>query len=296
MLKPVHLQTLAAVVRTSSFSQASRELGYTASAVAQQIAALEREIGVRLFIREPQRIRATPAALLLAERGQHALDLLESLEEETRASATGRLGRVRIGTALDAGSGLVADWLASLRASGPGLEIELEAGESADVLERVRVGAIDLALVYDYPLAPRPLPDSQVIELDEAPWQLATPAGWGEVVDLAELARRDWYLGLDLPDGEHAVRSLCASAGFDPRIRVRSSSHDLVLGSVAAGLGVGVVPRFPWKPPAGVVVRSMTEPGATRLTLAVHLHRAATPALRTAVRVLREATRRASLG
>ena len=76
VLKPVHLQTLAAVVRTSSFSQASRELGYTSSAVAQQIAALERDLGVRLFIREPQRIRPTPAALLLAERGQHALDLL----------------------------------------------------------------------------------------------------------------------------------------------------------------------------------------------------------------------------
>jgi DNA-binding transcriptional LysR family regulator len=292
VLKPIHLQTLAAVVRTSSFSQASRELGYTSSAVAQQIAALERDLGVRLFIREPQRIRPTPAALLLAERGQHALDLLASLEQEARATASGQLGRVTIGSALDVGSVLVADSLALLREAGPGLEIELEAGSSRQVLERVHVGALDVGLVYDYPLAPRQLGDAHVIELDEAPWQLVTPAGWGAIVSLADLAHRHWFVGLDVPDGEHAVRTLCAQAGFDPQIRLRSANHDLVLGSVAAGLGVGVVPRLAWKPPSGVLVRPMKEAGATRLTVAVHLRRAGTPALRAAVRALREVARR----
>ncbi len=268
MLKPVHLRTLAAVVRTSSFSQASRELGYTSSAVAQQIAALERELGVRLFVREPQRIRPTPAALLLAERGKHALDLLESLEQEARAVASGRLGRIGIGTALDAGSGLVATSLALLRDAGPGLEIELEAGTSAQVLERVRLGALDVALLYDYPLAPRDLADAHAIELDETPWQLVTPSRWGAVGRLTELADREWFLGLDGPDGEHAVRNLCADAGFDPEIRMSTDNPDLVLGSVAAGLGVGVVPRLPWKPPDGVLVRPMEEQGATRLTVA----------------------------
>ncbi|MBF4769644.1 LysR family transcriptional regulator [Nocardioides agariphilus] len=296
MLKPVHLQTLAAVVRTSSFSQASRELGYTSSAVAQQIAALERDLGVRLFVREPQRIRPTPAALLLAERGQHALELLESLEQEARATAAGQLGRVSIGTALDAGSVLVADSLAMLREAGPGLEIELEGGSSSQVLERVRVGALDLGLVYDYPLAPRQLDDAQVIELEEAPWHLVTPVGWGQVHDLTGLAHREWFVGLDASSGEEAVRTLCLRSGFDPLIRLHTSNHDLVLGKVAAGLGVGVVPQLPWRHPDGLHVRPMEEEGASRLTVAVHMRRSGTPALRAAVRALREATRRSRQG
>ena len=163
------------------------------------------------------------------------------------------------------------------------------------MLERVHVGALDVGLVYDYPLAPRQLGDAHVIELDESPWQLVTPAGWGAAVSLVDLAHRHWFVGLDVPDGEHAVRTLCAHAGFDPQIRLRSANHDLVLGSVAAGLGVGVVPRLAWKPPSGVLVRPMKEAGATRLTVAVHLRRAGTPALRAAVRALREAARRSQV-
>ncbi|MFL6171999.1 MAG: LysR family transcriptional regulator [Marmoricola sp.] len=291
MLKPIHLHTLSAVVRTRSFSQAARELGYTSSAVAQQIAALERDLGVRLFVREPQRIRATPAALLLAERGQHALELLESLEEEARAVASGRLGKIRIGTALDPGSGLVADSVALLKDSGPGLEIELHDGSSAQILERVHLGALDVGLLYDYPMAPREAADAHVIELDEAPWQLVTPTEWGPVARLTELADRDWFVGLDVPDGELAVRALCAAAGFDPKVRISSDKHDLVFGLVAAGLGVGVVPRFAWKPPAGVTVRPMREHGATRLTVAVYLRRRSSPVVRAAIRAMRLAAR-----
>jgi DNA-binding transcriptional LysR family regulator len=292
VLKPVHLQTLAAVVRLSSFSRASQVLGYTSSAVAQQISALEREVGVRLFVREPQRIRPTPAALLLAERGQDALALLESLEREARASASVQLGRVSIGTALDDGSGLVAESLTSLRGAGPGLDIQLEGGSAAQVLERVRVGALDIGLVYDYPRAPGHLADLHVLELEEIPWHLLTPADWDSVSTLDALAHRDWFVSLDGASGEHAFRTLCGEAGFDPRIRLCTSRQDLVVGSVAAGQGVGVVPHLTGPDPAGVCVGPMPDPGGTRLTLAVHRRGAATPALRAALRAVREAARR----
>lgn len=292
MLKPVHLQTLAAVVRTGSFARAGRELGYTASAVGQQMATLEHELGVRLFVREPQRIRATQAALLLAERGQHALEFLASLEDEARAAASGQLGRISIGTALDAGSGLVANSLALMKDSGPGLEIELYDGTGAQVLARLHSGALDIGLVYDYPLASLEPLDAHSVELDETPWQLATPSEWGAIGSLTELADRDWYVGLDVPDGESAVRALCAQAGFNPEIRMSSDNRDMVLGLVAAGLGVAVVPRLGWRPPLGVTVRAMKEDGATRRTLAVYLQKRASPAVRAAVRAIRVAASR----
>ncbi|MGC4111105.1 MAG: LysR family transcriptional regulator [Nocardioides sp.] len=293
MLKPLHLQTLTVVVRSGSFSQAGRELGYTSSAVAQQIASLERELGLPLFVREPQRIRPTAAALVLAQRGQHALDVLESLENETRAVASGRLGRITIGTALDAGSGIVADTMSVLREAGPGLDVELQDGAVTEVLDRVQIGALDIGLVYDYACAPRELsPSLHVIRLDEAPLRLVTPYGVPCPAQLGELADREWFVGLDQPDGEKALRMLCRGAGFQPRVQVSTANPELVFGLVAAGLGVGVVPTLAWPAPAGVHVRVLAEEDARRRTVAVYQRRLGN---RQAVRAVLKAARQAVL-
>lgn len=293
MLKPLHLQTLTVVVRTGSFSQAGRELGYTSSAVAQQIAALERELGLPLFVREPQRIQPTPAALVLAERGRHALDLLESLEHEARAVASGRVGRISIGTALDAGTALVADTMCNLKQAGSGLEIEIHDGPGSEVLDRVQTGSLDLGLVYDYAAAPRELsPEVSAINLEEAPLRLVTPTHWKAASRLGELSDFDWFVGLDGPHGERALRALCRTAGFQPKVRVTSENPDLVFGLVAAELGVAVVPTLAWQAPGGVDVRAMSEDGATRRTIAVYLRRHGNrQALRAALRAARQATR-----
>jgi DNA-binding transcriptional LysR family regulator len=294
MLKPLHLQTLAAVVRTGSFSQAGRELGYTSSAVAQQVASLERQLGLTLFVREPQRIRATPAAHVLAQRGQYALDVLDSLESEARAVASGRLGRISIGTALDAGSGLVADTMSVLKDAGPGLDIEIQDGTSREVLDRVQIGALDLGLLYDYVCVPREVPpEMHIISLDEAPLRLVTPSQTPASIRLCQLAERDWFVGLDAPDGERALNALCRTAGFQPRIRVSSENQDLVFGLVAAGLGVGVVPTLAWPAPGGVNVRPFTEDQALRRTVVVYQRRhAGRHAVRAALRAARVAASR----
>jgi DNA-binding transcriptional LysR family regulator len=291
VLKPIHLQTLAAVVRRGSFSGAGRELGYTSSAVAQQMSALERDLGLPLFTRSPQRVEPTPVALLLEERGRHVLELMESLEEEARALAFGT-DRLSIGSALDVGAGVIPEMLGVLKDAGPTTGIELHDGSSVDVLDRVRLGTLDVGLVYDYPLAPRSLsPDLQAIDLEEAPMQLATPSRWLPEARLDGLADYDWYLGLDAPNGERAVRAICGSAGFEPRIRASHASHDLVFGHVAAELGVGVVPTLPWRAPAGVSLHPLTEVGGVRRTVAVFLRRhAGREPLRVALRAARRAT------
>jgi DNA-binding transcriptional LysR family regulator len=293
VLKPLHLHTLAVVVRAGSFSQAGRELGYTSSAVAQQVASLERELGLPLFVREPQRIRPTAAALVLAQRGQHALDVLESLENEARAVASGRLGRISIGTALDAGSGIVAATMCALKDAGPGLDIEIQDGTSTEVLDRVQIGALDIGMLYDYQCAPRELsPSLHLIRLEEAPLRLVTPARGSWPSQLADLADRDWFVGLDQPDGERALRALCRAAGFHPRVKVSTANQELVFGLVAAGLGVGVVPTLAWPAPSGVKVRTLTEDDAVRRTVAVYQRRLGN---RQAVRAVLRAARQASV-
>jgi DNA-binding transcriptional LysR family regulator len=289
MLKPIHLRTLTVVVRTGSFTDAGRELGYTASAVAQQIASLERDLGVRLVEREPQRIRPTPAAILLAERSVHALDLLAALAEEARAFARGTLGRLRIGTALDPGSALLAESVAGLGDARSRLDILLEHDEPERVLARVQEGALDVGMLHDFPAAPRTFPaELAVLPLAEHPWQLVVPQGWRRATDLRVLADVECIVGLGAP-GQRALAAVCSAAGFSPHVRLTTESGDVVLALVAAGVGMGVVPTLSWPPPGPVSLIPLTHEGATRRTIAVYRHGSGNPAVQVAIRAL-EAT------
>ncbi|SCF64939.1 regulatory helix-turn-helix protein, lysR family [Streptomyces sp. MnatMP-M27] len=89
MLKPRHLLTLRTVVRTGSFVVAARELGYTASAISQQISALEKETGLVLFEREAHGVRATAAAHRLVDLSVPALAAMDDLDHEVHQLATG---------------------------------------------------------------------------------------------------------------------------------------------------------------------------------------------------------------
>ena len=108
-------------------------------------------------MREPQRIRCTPAAFRLADRGRHALDVLTSLADDVRALARGQSGQLRIGTSLDPAAGLIAPTLRQLKAAHPQLDLVIEDRAPDELAERVRLGLLDVALLYDYPAAPRTL-------------------------------------------------------------------------------------------------------------------------------------------
>jgi DNA-binding transcriptional LysR family regulator len=95
MLDPLHLRTLTTVLQTGSFAVAARQLGYTPSAVSQQIAALERAVRLPVFERGARSVRPTPAAALLAVRGQEVLAALGVLQDDLRAFAEGPRDAVR---------------------------------------------------------------------------------------------------------------------------------------------------------------------------------------------------------
>ncbi|MFL6172000.1 MAG: LysR family transcriptional regulator [Marmoricola sp.] len=271
MLKPFQLQALAVVVRTGSFTDAGKELGYTSSAVSQQVAALERALGIRLVERKAQRIHCTPAGYRLAERGRQALEVLATLEEDVRALARGQSGRLRIGTALDPGAGLLAPTLRQLKASHPGLELAVDDRPPDELLDRVRLGSLDLALLYDYPASPRILPpELEARTLSQAPWQLLTPADWTNADALPRLSSHSWIVGLAGDQGPRALSVVCAAAGFTPRISAITPNHDVVLGLVSAGVGVGVLPPGPLPGLHGVMVRAFEAADATVRTIAVH--------------------------
>jgi DNA-binding transcriptional LysR family regulator len=145
------MQVLRAVVGTGSVTAAAARLGYTPSAVSQQIAALEKEAGTELLERVGRGVRPTAAGVLLTE---HADAIARQVAEAETALAdllAGRTGRLSVRYFATAGAALVAPAVARLRALHPGVQVELRPADPRDPLPDVREGRADLALVVGRP-------------------------------------------------------------------------------------------------------------------------------------------------
>ena len=249
MLDPIPLRSLHEVLATGSFAEAGMRLGFTASAVSQQISALERTTGLVLFERGPRSVRPTPAANALGARVAVLLGHLETLEQEIRVMAAGDGGVVRIGSFPSASASLLPAALARLRRSHPQLEILLEEAEPDESIPRLRAGSIDLALVYEYDtvpqfwpgdLAPAPLlRESFVLLVATSHW-----AAGRHSITLGELTDETWAASRADATGARSLERLAAVAGFSPRVAYRSNDYNVLRGLAGAGVAVALVPAL----------------------------------------------------
>ena len=290
MLNPVHLRTLVEVVKTGSFAEAARRLGYTSSAVSQQISAFERAVGVTLFEREAHSIRPASAALLIADRGGELLAAFDGFEHEVKAMVQGLRGRLRIGTFPTASSRVVPRALAKLSADLPDAEIRLDEAEPEDVLPLVLTGELDLALVYAYDLVPKTWPDELTVHplLDETlllmvPVDHPAAKTSGRIEDLRE---ERWIASRDGTSGATCLTRLCAAAGFTPKIAFRSNDYEVVQSLVAAGVGVALVPALGYKALPGTHAMPLRSKPLRRHVHVVHRTANTNPLLRDAVNAL----------
>ncbi|UYM07271.1 LysR family transcriptional regulator [Solicola gregarius] len=275
MLNPVHLRTLTAVVRTGSFADAARRLGYTASAVSQQIAALERAVQVPLFERDAHSITATPAAEFLAERAHDALLALDGLDDDVRGLAAGELGRLRLGSFPTASERLLPGGLSAYRDDHPDVRVELDEGEPAELVALLRDGELDVAVVYRYDLVPQrwpaglvrtPLVDERLLLLLPDGHPLVRPAR----VTLADLADETWVRTREGSSGATCLDRMCAVADFVPRVSVRSNDYDVIREFVRSGLGIALVPALAHEPAEGIATRTLDDVDVRRHVLALH--------------------------
>lgn len=247
MLNPIHLRTLQECVRTGSFAEAGRALGYTASAVSQQMVLLERAIGATLFERTARSARSTHLAVRLAERSRDALGALDALEREVRAMVVGEEGSLRLASFATANARVLPDVLATVVAQRPHAEVQLDEGEPDEVIDGVLDGVVDAAVVFEYDLDPRQWPvELCVEELLAEPLRLALPDSHPladrDEVDLRWLADDPWICTRQDTAGARSLVRLAAAAGFVPRIVFRSNDYAVIRDLVARGLGVAVLP------------------------------------------------------
>ena len=258
MLNPLHLRTLTAVLQSGSFAVAARRLGYTPSAVSQQIAALERATRLPLFEREARSIRPTPAAALLASRGQEVLAALGALHDDLRGLADGAAGTVRLGSFPTASEQLLPAALAGLAASHPSVEVLLDEGEPVELTQRLQDGDLDVALVYRYSRVPARRPRTLTVTpllREDLLLLLAAdhPAAAAAEAPIEQFADAVWVTTRQGTEGATCLHRMCADAGFEPRITYRSNDYDVIRSFVRSGLGIALVPVLGHVPDPGVV-------------------------------------------
>ncbi len=247
MINVGRLRVLREVAETGSVSVAAKQLGYTPSAISQQLAALERETGVVLVEREGRGIRLTNAADVLVG---HATIVLAQLERagSDLAAATGRVaGTLRLTSFPTATRTLVPAVIATLRQRHPDLRLELLEQEPLDSLPALRRGAADLVLAHEYDLmAPAPTEGLHRVELLSEPVLLVRARELRPGLDVAALtdfAADPWIVPPAGTTCGDLVRRACAVAGFEPRAAAETRDFHVAATLAAVGVGVTLIPR-----------------------------------------------------
>ncbi|MBW5482546.1 LysR family transcriptional regulator [Streptomyces bambusae] len=294
MLDLSRLRALHAVAVHGSVAAAAAALGYTPSAVSQQIAKLERETRTTLLERRGRGVALTEEARHLADAAQELLAIVERAEttlEERRGQPGGLL---TVAAFASAARGLLPGVLADLARRHPALDVRLSEVDPHLSVDLVAKGVTDLAVAHDWDIAPLPAPDGieQVFIGDER-CDLVVPEehpfARRPLVRREDLGGQRWVCQ---PPGrvchDWLMRTL-RSAGFEPDVaHVAEENHTLV-ALVAAGLGIAVIPHLGTGPlPAGAVAVPLEPAPVRRLYALWRTGAARRPAITEAVRTLQE--------
>ena len=249
MLDVRRLRVLREVTARGSFSAAADSLHLSQSAVSQQIAVLEREVGIPLLERTSDGPKLTAAGEALMEHGDAVLCRLEEAERELSQIAGLESGRLRLSSFVTASATLMTRALSIFRQRFPNVELEFTEGDPEDTYPALKRGDSDLAVLFDYPAFALEFSRDVDAELIyEEPMRLALPPGHplaaAKTVRVADLAGEDWLCGAMPSSCRFQVINLCRDAGFEPKITFQSEDYEVIKRFVAGGLGVSILPEL----------------------------------------------------
>jgi DNA-binding transcriptional LysR family regulator len=242
-----HLAALQAVAEEGTFRGAANRLGYTQSAISQQVATLERLVGAKLVERPggPRAVFLTDAGRLVLRHAEAIMARLKAAEADVAAMMDGHAGTLRIGTFQSVGARIVPTLLRRFGAAWPGVDVQLEESASdPDLLAAVERGELDLT----FAMPPLPEGPFAMIELMRDPWVLLVPH------DSPLASRRDPLPLREVASLPLIAPRLCASLeqihthfrsrGLEPNYVYHLDENNIVHGMVAAGSGIALVPKL----------------------------------------------------
>nr|WP_321980869.1 LysR family transcriptional regulator [uncultured Cohaesibacter sp.] len=232
------LETLLAVVQHGGFAAAAQAINLTASAVSQQIAALESELQTDLF----DRSRRPPVLTVKGGEMVRSARTILQIVNETKASVSGSKvrGTLAFGTLRTTANSYVPQTLAALRTTYPDLNFRLRIGMSEQLMSEVASGQLDAALVADQVTVPSGLNWTEVLS---EPLMILIPAGTKEL-PFEELVRSIPYIRyrIHVPLARQ-IDTEMARLGAEPRRVFSVNTMPAIVGCVEAGLGFSVVPE-----------------------------------------------------
>ncbi len=255
------LRALRALAHWGSMSAAAEALGYTPGAVSQQIAALERVVGVDLVMPQGRGVRLTEAGLVLAEHAESLLAAEDAARQATRMAAGATSGRVTVGIFATTAAWLLPRVVGELSRRHPELTLSSREVDVDDASAAVRRGQVDVAFGLDYARAPIPrAPGIDLVPLTSEHFRLivardssfvardssfvgrdssvAERAAGRRRISLDAVADAAWVLPAASTYQGRAVRAGCRLAGFEPRVVHEITDTTASLAMVSTGLGV----------------------------------------------------------
>jgi len=250
MIEIKHLRLLEALSVHRSMSAAARELGYSQSAVTQQIQLLESQLGTPLVVRSRAGVQLTDAGEVLVRHGAGVLASIKLAEAEVDAVAGLRSGRVRITCFPSAAATILPRALGSVSKEHPGLSFTLTESEPPSAIEALRSGECDIAIVYEhvtdgivdekqFTLQAGEVATKLIDEHVHVAMPLDHPAAGERSVTMADLQESRWIAGC--PECRGHLVGAGAQAGFAPDIAFETDDYIALQGLAAAGLGVALV-------------------------------------------------------
>ena len=268
-----HLRYFLAVAETRNFTRAAARCFVAQSALSQQIARLEKDVGSELFSRTSRSVRLTAAGDLLVPLARRILTDVDHAQEELDALGGLRRGRLRLGLVQTLAGPLdMVEVMAEYHARHPGIDYHIVNATSTDMAAAVASGGLDLAVVG---LRPQQLPeglDHRVLGSD--PLVVIVPADHGladrEAVDLAELPATHQLIQFARGSGlRRQVEEAFARAGVEPGRNFEVAQVHSMIRLAARGVGVTVVPRSSVQGPNALLGSGTGLPhGARMLALA----------------------------
>ncbi|WP_293696978.1 LysR family transcriptional regulator [uncultured Agrococcus sp.] len=290
MLNPIHLRTLIEVVGLGSFARAANRLGYTASAVSQQMNSLEQSVGITLFERTARSAHPTAAAKAMAKAAVPVFSDLAEIVETARRTAENVNEELAVGLYSSFSRSVIPTVLADEAFKATGIRLRVVVQNPSTSVGRFAAGdAADVSFVYRYGAADLAWPSSaKELLLGSDPYRLAVPRSWGieddEPLTAERLSAWDWAAMHPGSSDAIAIENAFRACNVHPHVSVRGNEFEVLLDFVAAGAAATFLPASVLLASASEVqiidvpelsltrtVHALIAPGAVQATVAPFL-------------------------
>ncbi|WP_247826386.1 LysR family transcriptional regulator [Arthrobacter antioxidans] len=250
MLDLRRLRLLRELKIRGTLANVAAALSYSPSSVSQQLAQLEKEVGVQLLRKTGRRVVLTPQAEVLVAHTEELLETLERAEADLAASLTTVSGTVRVAVFQSAALALMPDALTAMTLDYPDVRVEMVQREPETALYETFARDFDLVIAEQYPghAAPRH-PELDHVALTHDAIQLAVPlAGhpYAGIASVAEAAGAAWVMEPRGAASRHWAEQACRRAGFEPDVRYETADLQAQIRLIESGNAVALMPELVW--------------------------------------------------